>query len=254
MFEMRGRIYALANQKGGVGKTTTAVNLAACLAEAGEASLVVDLDPQANATSGLGERANGVSSYDLLDGAPLDELARPTRFPNLDLVPARRDLAGAVVELARRQDGEFYLAQALASGTDRYRFVFLDCPPSLGPLTVNALAAADRVLVPVQAEYFALEGLTQLLESVELIRRRLNPALGLGGVLLTMVDGRTRLAADVEAEVRRHFGELVFTTTVPRSVRLAEAPSHGLPAIAYDRRSAGADAYWKVAMELVERA
>jgi len=251
---MRGRIYALANQKGGVGKTTTAVNLAACLAEAGEAALVVDLDPQANATSGLGERANGVSSYDLLDGAPLDELARPTRFPNLDLVPARRDLAGAVVELARREDGERYLAHALASGTERYRFVFLDCPPSLGPLTVNALAAADRVLVPVQAEYFALEGLTQLLESVELIRRRLNPALGLGGVLLTMVDGRTRLAADVEAEVRRHFGELVFTTTVPRSVRLAEAPSHGLPAIAYDRRSAGADAYWKVAMELVERA
>jgi chromosome partitioning protein len=254
MFEMRGRIYALANQKGGVGKTTTAVNLAACLAEAGESALVVDLDPQANATSGLGERANGVSSYDLLDGAPLEELARPTRFPNLDLVPARRDLAGAVVELARRDDGEHYLAHALASGTDRYRFVFLDCPPSLGPLTVNALAAADRVLVPVQAEYFALEGLSQLLESVELIRRRLNPRLGLGGVLLTMVDGRTRLAADVEAEVRRHFGALVFTATVPRSVRLAEAPSHGLPAIAYDRRSAGADAYWKVAMELVERA
>jgi chromosome partitioning protein len=254
MFEMRGRIYALANQKGGVGKTTTAVNLAACLAEAGESALVVDLDPQANATSGLGERANGVSSYDLLDGAPLEELARPTRFPNLDLVPARRDLAGAVVELARRDDGEHYLAHALASGTDRYRFVFLDCPPSLGPLTVNALAAADRVLVPVQAEYFALEGLSQLLESVELIRRRLNPRLGLGGVLLTMVDGRTRLAADVEAEVRRHFGALVFAATVPRSVRLAEAPSHGLPAIAYDRRSAGADAYWKVAMELVERA
>jgi chromosome partitioning protein len=254
MFEMRGRIYALANQKGGVGKTTTAVNLAACLAEAGESALVVDLDPQANATSGLGVRANGVSSYDLLDGAPLAELARPTRFPNLDLVPARHDLAGAVVELARRDDGERYLAHALASGTDRYRFVFLDCPPSLGPLTVNALAAADRVLVPVQAEYYALEGLTQLLESVELVRRRLNPGLGLGGVLLTMVDARTRLAADVEAEVRRHFGDLVFTTTVPRSVRLAEAPSHGLPAIAYDRRSAGADAYWKVAMELVERA
>jgi chromosome partitioning protein len=254
MLEMRGRIYALANQKGGVGKTTTAINLAACLAEAGEPALVVDLDPQANATSGLGERANGVSSYDLLDGAPLDELAKPTRFRNLDLVPAKRDLAGAIVELARRDDGERFLAQSLASGTDRYRFVFVDCPPSLGPLTVNALAAADRVLVPVQAEYYALEGLSQLLESVELIRRRLNPQLGLGGVLLTMVDQRTRLAADVEAEVRRHFGDLVFATTVPRSVRLAEAPSHGLPAIAYDRRSAGADAYWKVAMELVERA
>jgi chromosome partitioning protein len=254
MLEMRGRIYALANQKGGVGKTTTAINLAACLAEAGEPALVVDLDPQANATSGLGERANGVSSYDLLDGAPLDELAKPTRFRNLHLVPAKRDLAGAIVELARRDDGERFLAQALASGTDRYRFVFVDCPPSLGPLTVNALAAADRVLVPVQAEYYALEGLSQLLDSVELVRRRLNPKLGLGGVLLTMVDQRTRLAADVEAEVRRHFGDLVFATTVPRSVRLAEAPSYGLPAIAYDRRSAGADAYWKVAMELVERA
>jgi chromosome partitioning protein len=247
------RIYALANQKGGVGKTTTAINLAACLAEAGQPALVVDLDPQANATSGLGEHANGTSSYDLLDGAPLRDLAKPTRFPNLHIVPSKRDLAGAVVELARRDDGERYLAHALASGAEEYRFVFLDCPPSLGPLTVNALAAADRVLVPVQAEYYALEGLTQLLESVELVRRRLNPQLGIGGLLLTMVDSRTKLAADVESEVRRHFGDLVFKHAVPRSVRLAEAPSHGLPAIAYDRRSAGADAYWKVAMELVER-
>jgi len=248
------RIYALANQKGGVGKTTTAVNLAACLAEAGERALVIDLDPQANATSGLGVRANGSSSYDLLDGAPLRDLVRTTAQPNLDLVPAKPDLAGAVVELARRADGELYLAQALAAGAGSYGFVFLDCPPSLGPLTVNALAAADRVLVPVQAEYYALEGLTQLLHSIELIRRRLNPRLGIGGVLLTMVDGRTRLSQEVEAEVRRHFGPLVFRTAVPRSVRLAEAPSHGLPVVAYDRRSAGADAYWKVAMELVERA
>jgi chromosome partitioning protein len=248
-----GRIYALANQKGGVGKTTTAINLAACLAEAGQRALVVDLDPQANATSGLGARANGVSSYDLLDGAPLAELARPTRFPNLALVPAKPDLAGAVVELARRDDADRYLADALAGATGDWDFVFLDCPPSLGPLTVNALAAADRVLVPVQAEYYALEGLAQLVESVNLIRTRLNPRLRIGGVLLTMVDGRTRLAADVSDEVRRHFGDLVFSTVVPRSVRLAEAPSHGLPAIAYDRRSAGADAYWKVAMELVDR-
>jgi chromosome partitioning protein len=248
-----GRIYALANQKGGVGKTTTAINLAACLAEAGQRALVVDLDPQANATSGLGARANGVSSYDLLDGAPLAELARPTRFPNLALVPAKPDLAGAVVELARRDDADRYLADALADATGDWDFVFLDCPPSLGPLTVNALAAADRVLVPVQAEYYALEGLAQLVESVNLIRTRLNPRLRIGGVLLTMVDGRTRLAADVSEEVRRHFGDLVFSTVVPRSVRLAEAPSHGLPAIAYDRRSPGADAYWKVAMELVDR-
>jgi chromosome partitioning protein len=159
-----------------------------------------------------------------------------------------------VIELARRDDGDEYLRQALASGTDDYEYVFLDCPPSLGPLTVNALAAADRVLVPVQAEYYALEGLAEIMRSIDLIKTRLNPRLGVVGLLLTMVDSRTRLAADVEAEVRRHFGELVFRTTVPRSVRLAEAPSHGLPAIAYDRGSAGADAYWKVAMELVERA
>ncbi len=250
---MAGRIYALANQKGGVGKTTTAVNLAACLAEAGERVLVVDLDPQANATSGLGERANGASTYDLLDGAPLAVLARPTRFRNLELVPSKPELAGAAVELARREDGEGFLADALASVGDSYAFVFVDCPPSLGPLTVNALVAADRVLVPVQAEYYALEGVSQLLRSVNVIRARLNPRLALAGVLLTMVDGRTRLAADVAEQLRRHFGELVFRTAVPRSVRLAEAPSHGLPVIAYDPRSAGAEAYWKVAMELVER-
>ena len=250
---MPGRVYALANQKGGVGKTTTAINLAACLAEAGERTLLVDLDPQANATSGLGERANGTSSLDLLDGIALPKLVKPTRFARLELVPSRPELAGAAVDLARRPDGERYLAEALAGAGDGYAFVFVDCPPSLGPLTVNALAAADRVLVPVQAEYYALEGLAQLVGSVELVRARLNPRLALGGVLLTMVDGRTRLAADVVAEVRRHFGELVFRTSVPRSVRIAEAPSHGLPVTAYDRRSAGADAYWKVAMELVER-
>ena len=251
---MAGHIYALANQKGGVGKTTTAINLAACLAEAGEPALVVDLDPQANATSGLGAWANGTSSYDLLDGVPLDDLVKHTRFANLDLVPAKPDLAGAAVELAQRAGGDRYLADSLIEATARYRFVFLDCPPSLGPLTVNALAAADRVLVPVQAEYYALEGLSQLMRSIELIRRSLNPRLAIGGVLLTMVDGRTRLSADVSEEVRRHFGELVFKTAVPRSVRLAEAPSFGLPAIVHDRRSSGAEAYWKVAMELVERA
>jgi chromosome partitioning protein len=250
---MRPRIFAIANQKGGVGKTTTAINLAACLAEAGVRSLVVDLDPQANATSGLGERANGSSSIDLLDGVPLRELAKPTRFPNLDLVPAKPDLAGTASELARRGDGERYLNDALATADGDYSFVFVDCPPSLGPLTVNALTAADRVLVPLQAEYYALEGLAQLVRSVEVIRARLNPRLSIAGVILTMVDRRTRLAADVDAEVRRHFGNLVFNASIPRSVRIAEAPSHGLPVTAYDRRSVGADAYWKVAMELVER-
>jgi len=242
---MRARVFAIANQKGGVGKTTTAINLAACLAEAGERSLVVDLDPQANATSGLGERANGTSSIDLLDGAPLRELAKPTRF--------KPDLAGTAAELARRGDAERYLAEALATANGDYAFVFVDCPPSLGPLTVNALAAADRVIVPLQAEYYALEGLAQLVRSIDLIRARLNPRLAIAGVVLTMVDRRTRLAADVDAEVRRHFGNLVFKASVPRSVRVAEAPSHGLPVTAYDRRSAGADAYWKVAMELVDR-
>jgi len=180
-----GSIYAIANQKGGVGKTTTAVNVAACIAEAGYEALLVDIDPQANATSGLGMRANGTSSYDLLDGAPLHELAKHTKFANLDLVPSKPELAGAVVELAQRPDGERYLAQSLASGSSQYDFVFLDCPPSLGPLTVNALAAADRVLVPVQAEYYALEGLSQLVHSINLIKARLNPRLAVGGVLLT---------------------------------------------------------------------
>jgi chromosome partitioning protein len=247
-----GKVYAFANQKGGVGKTTTAINLAACLAEAGERALVVDLDPQANATSGLGMRANGTSTYDLLDGVPLSELAKPTRFANLFCVPSRPELAGASVELSQREDGDRYLADAL-QGADDFDFVLLDCPPSLGPLTVNALAAADRVIVPVQTEYYALEGLAQLVQSINLIKTRLNPKLSIAGVLLTMADGRTRLSGEVEAEVRKHFGELVFSAVVPRSVRVAEAPSHGLPVTHYDRRSRGAEAYWKVAMELVAR-
>jgi chromosome partitioning protein len=197
-------------------------------------------------------RANGTSSYDLLDGAPLEDLVTPTAFDNLFLVPSKPELAGAAVELSRRDGGDRYLAQALEHA-DGFDFVLVDCPPSLGPLTVNALAAADRVIVPVQAEYYALEGLAQLVQSINLIKTRLNPRLEIAGVLLTMADGRTRLSAEVEAEVRRHFGPLVFAAVVPRSVRVAEAPSHGLPVTHYDRRSRGAEAYWKVAMELVER-
>src|SRR5213596_302525 len=209
-------IYAFANQKGGVGKTTTAVNLAACLAEAGERALVVDLDPQANATSGLGMRANGASSYDLLDGVPLSSLAKPTQFANLFLVPSRPELAGATVELSQLAEGDRYLADALQQA-EGFDFVLLDCPPSLGPLTVNALAAADRVIVPVQTEYYALEGLAQLVQSINMIKARLNPQLSIAGVLLTMADSRTRLSTDVEAEVRKHFGDLVFGAVVPRS-------------------------------------
>ena len=247
---MAGGIYALANQKGGVGKTTTAVNLGACLAEAGERTLLVDLDPQANATAGLGVTAHGGSAYDLLDGASLAAVTQRTGLRNLFIVPSVSDLAGAVVELAQHSTGGAYLAQALAGVSEEFSFVFIDSPPSLGPLTVNALAAADRVIVPVQCEYYALEGLTQLLRSIELIRARLNPRLAVAGILLTMVDARTKLSTQVIAEVRAAFGDLVFETTIPRSVRLAEAPSHGLPITAYDARSSGAAAYFRVAGEL----
>src|ERR1700750_2464477 len=197
-------------------------------------------------------RANGTSTYDLLDGAPLASLAKATRWENLFLVPSRPELAGAAVELSQREDGDRYLADALQQA-DGFDFVLLDCPPSLGPPTGDALGAAGRVVVPVQTEYYALEGLAQLVQSINLIKTRLNPKLSIAGVLLTMADARTRLSADVEAEVRRHFGNLVFDAVVPRSVRVAEAPSHGLPVTHYDRRSRGAEAYWKVAMELVER-
>jgi chromosome partitioning protein len=248
-----GTVYAVANQKGGVGKTTTAVNLAACLAEAGAGTLIVDLDPQANATSGLGERGDGSSTYDLLDGAPLESVTRRTRFGGLDLVPSRPDLAGAVVELAQREDGETYLAESLRGARERYEFVFLDCPPSLGPLTVNALVAADRVIVPVQTEYFALEGLAGLLDTLSLIQRELNPRLTVAGMLLTMHDARTKLGQDVEAEVRRHFPSLVFDTVIPRNVRLGEAPSFGRAVIHHDPHCAGAEAYFELAKEVAAR-
>jgi chromosome partitioning protein len=248
------RIYALANQKGGVGKTTTAVNMGACLAEAGARVLIVDFDPQANATTGLGHRPpRGRSTYELLHGARLEDIVVPSGIDNLDLAPAHPDLAAAAVELPDREDREAVLGRALASADPTYPYVIVDCPPSLGMLTLNALAAANRLIVPVQCEYYALEGLTQLLESVELIRARVNPQLALTGLLLTMHDGRTRLSADVAAEVRRHFGSKVFRSVIPRSVRLAEAPSHGVPITRYDARSPGADAYYELALEVVDR-
>ena len=252
---MSSRVYALANQKGGVGKTTTAINMAACLAEAGTPVLLIDLDPQANATTGLGVRPEEVtgSTYDLLHGRPLDDVVMETEVPNLFLAPSHPDLAAAQVELPRRADHGTLLRDILAGTEERYPYVFVDCPPSLGLLTVNALSAASRLIVPVQCEYYALEGLAQLLQSVELVRTRLNPRLGVTGVLLTMYDGRTKLSSDVADEVRSYFGGLVFDTVVPRSIRLAEAPSHGVPINRYDNRSAGADAYYRVALEVVER-
>ena len=244
----------MANQKGGVGKTTTAVNLSACLAEAGERVLLIDLDPQANATSGLGMRANGASTHDLLDGVPLANAREADLGRRISTSSWRRATSPPRPSSSRAATAASAISRTRSRARSTpYSYVLLDCPPSFGPLTVNALAAADRAIVPVQAEYYALEGLSQLLGTINLVKAQLNPQLAVAGILLTMADGRTRLAAEVEAELRRHFGSLVFTTTIPRSVRLAEAPSHGVPAIAYDRRSAGAEAYWKVAMELVER-
>ena len=254
------RVLAVANQKGGVGKTTTAVNTAACLAEAGQRVLLIDCDPQANATSGLGMSPSGddtarrLTLYDVIvDRSPIGDAIVATDVPGLDLVPGDRDLAGATYDLQSADDRDVRLREAIAAVVHRYAFIFIDCPPSLGLLTINALAAADAVVVPVQAEYYALEGLTQLLETIELVQRHLNPRLEVAGMLLTMVDGRTRLAGEVAEEVRRAFGDLAYRTIVPRSVRLAEAPSHGTPITRYDARSAGAEAYFSFAEEVAAR-
>ena len=248
-------VYAIANQKGGVGKTTTAVNLAACVAEAGYESLLIDIDPQSNATLGLGiDKHIQPTVYDALVGdLDLADTVVASSIDNLGVIPAGPDLAGATVELPRMQASENRLRDALAPIRDRYAFIFLDCPPSLGPLTVNALVAADRVIVPVQAEYFALEGLAGLLDTLALVQRELNPRLTVAGMLLTMHDGRTRLAQDVEREVREHFPSLVFETVIPRNVRISESPSFGKPVIHYDPYCAGADAYFELAKEVAAR-
>jgi chromosome partitioning protein len=250
-----GTVYAIANQKGGVGKTTTAVNVGACIAEAGRKTLLVDVDPQANATVGLGyERTVSPGLYEVLTGASAaEEAVVQTPVSGLSLLPAGAGLAGANVELPRTEDFELLLRERLRSVREGYEYLLLDCPPSLGPLTVAALVAADRVIVPVQTEYFALEGLAGLLNTLALVRRDLNPGLEVAGMLLTMHDNRTRLGRDVEREVREHFRELVFQTVVPRNVRVGEAPSHGLPVTHHDPHSAGAEAYFELAKEVAAR-
>ena len=250
-----GTIYAIANQKGGVGKTTTAVNVAACVADAGYETLLVDLDAQCNATVGLNvEKGRSPNAYDVLSGdVALEEAAVATGIKGLSLVPSTPDLAGANVELPRLPGSETRLRDSLGSVRDRFLFTILDCPPSLGPLTVNALVAADRVIVPVQTEYFALEGLAGLLDTLSLIQRELNPRLTVAGMVLTMHDGRTRLAQDVEREVREHFPELVFDAVIPRNVRVGEAPSYGLPVTRHDPRCSGSVAYLKLAKEVAAR-
>jgi chromosome partitioning protein len=250
-----GTIYAIANQKGGVGKTTTAVNVAASIADAGYETLLVDLDAQCNATVALGlPKDSSPNVYDCLAGeVTLDGAARATPIAGLHVVPSTPDLAGAGIELPRIAGSETRLRERLGAVRERYLFTLLDCPPSLGPLTVNALVAADKVIVPVQTEYFALEGLAGLLDTLSLIQRELNPRLTVAGMILTMHDGRTRLARDVEREVREHFPELVFDTVIPRNVRVGEAPSFGVPVIHHAPASAGSAAYLKLAKEVAAR-
>jgi chromosome partitioning protein len=251
-----GTVYAIANQKGGVGKTTTAVNVAACIAEAGYETLLVDVDPQGNATVGLGMPRDGEQPglYEVLGGdVDAADALRETSVERLSLLASTPDLAGATMELPRLAGSEGRLRDALAGVRERFAFTLLDCPPSLGPLTVNALVAADRVIVPVQTEYFALEGLAGLLDTLSLIQRELNPRLTVAGMLLTMHDSRTKLAQDVEAEVRKHFPALVFDTVIPRNGRLGEAPSFGRPVIHHDPHCAGSEAYFALAKEVASR-
>ena len=251
-----GKIIAIVNQKGGVAKTTTAINLSAAIAQRGHHTLLVDLDPQGNATSGLGIDRRQIEHcvYDLLiNDAPLEAVLLHTDYQQLDLIPATIQLAGAEVELVSAISRENRLRQILRPQKERYDYIFIDCPPSLGLLTINALSAADRALLPLQCEYYALEGVTQLLNTYEMIRKNLNPDLEIEGVLLTMFDGRTNLALQVAEEVKHYFPGKVYATVIPRNVRLSEAPSHGLPGIIYDPKSRGAVEYQALADEFLTR-
>ena len=249
-----GKIIAVVNQKGGVGKTTTAVNLTAALTDAGKKVLLCDFDPQANATSGLGldKRRIRHSVYDaVINDTPVDEIIVHTKFG--DVLPTTADLAGAAVELITMPEPNFRLRKVLQSVADQYDVILIDCPPSLEMLTVNALAAADSILVPVQCEYYALEGLSDLMNTLRIVKKRINPSLEIFGVVLTMFDGRTNFSTQVAQEVRRHFPGKVFATVIPRNIRLAEAPSHGLPVTVYDRTSRGAVAYKALTEEVIRK-
>lgn len=248
------RVIAVANQKGGVGKTTTAVNLSACLAELGKKVLLVDIDPQGNTTSGLGYNKYDLKKcvYDaLINDVPVDEVIVPTAYSNLFLLPATIQLAGAEIELVAVISREAKLKRALDKAKHSFDYVVIDCPPSLGLLTVNALTAAHSVLVPIQCEFYALEGLSQLMNSIQLVQKHLNPALTLEGVVLTMFDARTNLSIQVVDEVKSHFRNKVYSTIVPRNVKLSEAPSHGQPIITYDPKSKGAEVYMELAKEVI---